>query len=315
MSESHTKNSEVRPPVSGKPAASLVARRLDAYLDVLEVERALSPHTVAAYRSDLLRAFDDLSGRGVDPLQATTRDLALHLRRLREGGLSTRTIARALVSLRRFYAFLWSEGERGDNPAENLGPPKQIASLPKVLSEDQVDALLAAPDLASPLGKRDRAMLEVLYATGLRVSELVGLEQNQLRVEAGFLIAYGKGKKERVVPVGDRAAQWLEIYHDEVRPVLVRTGHERVFVNARGAPMTRQGFWKILRGYGVGIGIAGLSPHVLRHSFATHLLEHGADLRSVQMMLGHSDIATTQIYTHIHQHRLRGLYDQFHPRA
>jgi integrase/recombinase XerD len=184
-----------------------------------------------------------------------------------------------------------------------------------VLTETEVETLLAAPDPTQPLGLRDRAMLELLYATGLRVSELVELDLAQLRLDVGFLVAYGKGSKERVVPVGEQAEGWLRRYLAEVRPRLARGRHERVFVNHRGGGLSRQGMWKILRGYGAAAGIRRLTPHVLRHSFATHLLEHGADLRAVQLMLGHADISTTQIYTHVHAQRLRSLYDQHHPRA
>ncbi|HXT19597.1 MAG TPA: tyrosine recombinase, partial [Thermoanaerobaculia bacterium] len=213
------------------------------------------------------------------------------------------------------YGYLVASGDRSDNPAEHLLPPRQLQQLPKVLSEEQVAALLAAPDPAQPLGLRDKAMLELLYASGLRVSELVGLTLAQLRLDEGFLVAFGKGSKERIVPVGEQAEGWLRRYLVDVRGGLLRGRHAEVFLNHRGAPLTRQGFWKILEAYGRRAGIRALSPHMLRHSFATHLLEHGADLRAVQMMLGHADISTTQIYTHIHQQRLRSLYDRFHPRA
>ncbi|MEM6704479.1 MAG: site-specific tyrosine recombinase XerD [Acidobacteriota bacterium] len=293
----------------------LANRRLDAYLDVLQVERGLSPRTVEAYRSDLgkLAAFLRTLGRTL--LDADKKALSLFLQHLRENDLKPRTIARTLVSLRRFYAYLVQNGDRTDNPASRLRPPQRGRELPKVLSAAEVETLLAAPDTTSALGHRDRAMMELLYAGGLRVSELVGLTLGQLRLESGFLIAFGKGGKERIVPVGERAEEWLNSYTAMVRPELLRGGHDFVFCNARGAGMTRQGFWKILRAYGVAAGVEWVSPHVLRHSFATHLLEHGADLRSVQMMLGHADISTTQIYTHIHQHRLRSLYDRHHPRA
>jgi len=206
-------------------------------------------------------------------------------------------------------------GERQDNPAVNLVPPKLWRRLPKVLTEPQVEALIAAPDTSSRLGLRDRTMIELLYATGVRVSELTGLELAQLRLDLGFVLVFGKGSKERVVPVGEAAEHWLGRYLAEVRPRLAKGRHEALFVNARGGRLTRVGFWKILRAHGQRAGLPALSPHVLRHSFATHLLEHGADLRAVQAMLGHADISTTQIYTHIHQQRLRRLYDQFHPRS
>lgn len=290
-------------------------RTLDRYLDGLLVERRLSRHTVDAYRRDLVRLAGNLEDGGGDLLVATVEQLGQHLRRLRREGLSPRSISRALVSMRRFYAFLVNEGDRDDNPAVNLYPPRLPQRLPKVLREEQVEALLRAPDTSQPPGVRDRAMIELLYATGLRVSEMVGLERSQLQLEAGFLIAFGKGAKERVVPVGESAETWLDRYLKEVRPVMTKGRHDVVFVSYRGSGLTRQGFWKLLRNYGRSAGIPDLSPHVLRHSFATHLLEHGADLRAVQVMLGHANITTTQIYTHIHEHRLRTLYDQYHPRA
>jgi integrase/recombinase XerD len=206
-------------------------------------------------------------------------------------------------------------GELDRDPSLHLQPPKLWRKLPSTLSEAQVEALLAAPDLATPAGLRDKAMLELLYATGLRVSELVGIRVSQLRFDVGFLVTFGKGSKERVVPVGESAEHWVGRYLREVRPQLAKGRHEAVFVTRRGGAMTRQYFWKILRGHGRRAGIEGLHPHLLRHSFATHLLEHGVDLRAVQAMLGHADISTTEIYTHVHQQRLRGLYDRFHPRA
>jgi integrase/recombinase XerD len=286
------------------------------YLESLAVERGLSPHTVAAYRRDLERLGAALDrSPGGDLLTADQEAIAAHLRELRRRGLSPRSISRALVAVRGFFSHLAEAGERPDNPAVNLLPPKLWRKLPRALGEPEVEALLKAPDVATPRGLRDRAMLELLYATGLRVSELVGLGLPQLRLEVGFLVAYGKGGKERVVPVGEEAEAWVSRYLREVRPQLARGRHQVVFVNRLGDPMTRQGFWGILRGYGRQLGIEGLTPHTLRHSFATHLLEHGVDLRAVQMMLGHADISTTQIYTHIHQQRLKSLYERFHPRA
>lgn len=290
-------------------------RAIERFLEALEIERGLSINTVAAYRRDLDRLDRDLAATGDAALEAGTRRLALHLRALRRSGLATRSVARALSAMRGFYSFLVETGDRRDDPTEHLEAPKIARTLPKVLSETQVEQLLGGPDVTTRLGQRDRAMIEVLYATGLRVSELVGLRLAQLRLDGGFLIAFGKGGKERIVPLGERAEEWLRDYLAQVRPALLRGRDDRVFLNARGRGMTRQGFWKILRAYGLSAGVRELSPHVLRHSFATHLLEHGADLRSVQMMLGHSDVSTTQIYTHIHQQRLRRLYDEFHPRA
>jgi len=290
-------------------------RAMGRFLDSLLLERGLSERTVQAYGSDLRRLGADFEKRRVDSLNASQEDIADHLRRLRRQGLAPRSIARALVSVKSFYDHLVESGDRPDNPAVNLSPPRLWRKLPTVLSESEVESLLSAPEPERPLGLRDKAMLELLYATGMRVSELVELELAQLRTEFGFVVVRGKGDKERVVPVGEKAENWLNLYLQSARPLLHKGRHERVFVNGRGGPLSRQGFWKRLRQYGLECGIRHASPHVLRHSFATHLLEHGADLRSVQMMLGHADISTTQIYTHIHAERLRTLYDQYHPRS
>lgn len=290
-------------------------RLIEAFLDTLAAERALAGNTVDAYRRDLRRLAEDLASVGIGVAEADAEALTGHLRRLRLGGLAPRSVSRALAALRGFYGFLVLDRQRTDDPSQHLVSPKAWRTLPKVLSEAQVAALLAAPDHAKLLGVRDQAMIELLYAAGLRVSELVGLRLPQLRLDQGFLVAFGKGGKERVVPVGERAEQWVGQFLADVRPDLARGRHDHVFVNRWGKPMTRQGFWKLLRAYGQSVGIAGLSPHVLRHSFASHLLEHGADLRAVQMMLGHADISTTQIYTHIHQARLKSLYERFHPRS
>lgn len=295
--------------------SKLWPRTVEAYLDALAAERGLAINTIDAYRRDLARLGADLAEAGVDPLEATAPELQAHLRRLRRRGIAPRSVGRAVASIRGFYAFLVEERRRDDNPGVHLLPPKTPRRLPRVLTEREVDALLDAPDLDKLLGIRDKAMIELLYASGLRVSELTGLKLSQLRLDQGFLVAFGKGSKERIVPVGERAEIWAGNYLSDVRPAIVSGRHEIVFVNHRGQGMTRQGLWKILKGYGTACGIRGLSPHVLRHSFASHLLEHGADLRAVQMMLGHADISTTQIYTHIHQQRLKALYDRFHPRA
>ncbi|MFQ5348917.1 MAG: site-specific tyrosine recombinase XerD [Thermoanaerobaculia bacterium] len=290
-------------------------RVVGRYLEALILERGLSPRTVDAYRNDLERYGRRALAAGRDPVAATPAQLAGHLAVLRRQGLAARSVARHLVALRGFYRHLVELGERADDPTAGLTPPRQMRKLPRVLRESEVEALLAAPDTSTPLGQRDKAMLEMLYATGLRVSELIGLELAQLRLDVGFLLAWGKGGKERAVPVGEQAERWLRGYLAETRPRLVRGRHELVFVNHRGAPLSRQGCWKIIAGYGRRVGVARLSPHILRHSFATHLLEHGADLRAVQMMLGHASISTTQIYTHIHAQRLRQLYDSHHPRS
>jgi len=302
------------------PAGSAPApwrRRLELWLEGLAVERGLSPRTVEAYRGDLARLGGWLATEhGVELERAEGRHLAGHLRWLHRREISPRSAARALAAMRGYFAWLVEEKERADDPTAHLEAPRKFTRLPKVLDEEEVERLLAAPDTGEPGGVRDRAMLELLYATGLRVSELVGLRLSQLMGSGGYLIAFGKGSKERVVPVGETAERWLARYLAEVRPAWAKGRHEAVFVNRRGQPMTRQGFWKILKTHGRAAGIERpLSPHVLRHSFATHLLEHGADLRAVQTMLGHADISTTEIYTHVHRERLRGVYDRFHPRA
>jgi integrase/recombinase XerD len=310
-----TENRSRRPPARGGDVPW--RRRLELWLESLAVERGLSPRTVAAYRSDLARLGEWLERAGGRTLtDADERSLSGHLRWLVRQEISPRSIARALSAMRGFYGALVEEGERRDDPTEHLDAPRRWQRLPRVLDEAEVERLLAAPDGATPIGGRDRAMLELLYATGLRVSELVGLRLPQLRLEGGFLIAFGKGSKERIVPIGEAAEDALRRYLDEIRPRLATGRHDAVFVNRRGGPMTRQGFWKILKAYGRVAGIEReLSPHVLRHSFATHLLEHGADLRVVQTLLGHADVSTTEIYVHVHRERLRGLYDRFHPRA
>ncbi|HVR30194.1 MAG TPA: site-specific tyrosine recombinase XerD [Thermoanaerobaculia bacterium] len=310
-----------RKPVSegrraGTDAGTPWRRALDRYLETLAVERGRSPRTIEAYRRDLDRLARSLAAAGGgDPLSADQGALAEHLQTLRRSGLSAATQRRGLVAIRRFYRFLVAEGDRADDPSMNLLFPKRGRHLPTVLDEDEIERLLAAPDPSSPLGLRDKSMIELMYATGLRVSELVGLELPRLRLDEGFVVVLGKGGRERVVPVGDAAELWTSRYLAGARPHLATGSHQILFVNSRGGPLSRQGFWKILGLHARVAGVESVSPHVLRHSFATHLLAHGADLRSVQAMLGHADISTTQIYTHIHEQRLRSLYDRFHPRS
>ena len=233
-------------------------------------------------------------------------------------GRSPRSVARAIACYRGFYKYLLIEGRLTASPADDLRPPRAWKSLPRYLSVEEVDRLIAQPDVATPRGLRDRALIEVLYATGLRVSELVALRPSDLHLEASYLKCLGKGSKERVVPIGDEASRWVGRYLRESRPTLLgRRTSPRVFVNARGGGigLSRVGFWKILKGYARTAELTrSLSPHMLRHSFATHLLERGADLRAIQMMLGHADLSTTQIYTHVLEARLRSVYDRFHPR-
>ena len=288
---------------------------LAAYLDYLTVEKGLSENTLKAYRSDLMRLVRALGKRPLE--KAVQKDLLEELARMRQEGRSPRSVARWLVCVRGFFGYLLGEGMITANPAEHMEAPRIWRTLPRTLSPEEVGRLLAAPDRETPLGLRDAAMLELLYATGLRVSELVGLGFGGLHLDAGYVRCWGKGDKERVVPLGGEADATVRLYIDSAWPVLTGdAGSETLFVNARGGPLTRQGFWKILRGHGLKAGITTkLSPHVVRHAFATHLLENGADLRSLQLMLGHADISTTQIYTHVHRERLKRIVDDFHPRA
>ena len=292
------------------------SRWLPRYLDYLAAEKGLSPNTLAAYGSDLRRLERSLNvKRRLE--QATRQDILKVLRKMRLDGRSPRSVARWLVAVRGFYGHLLAEGAVTEDPAAHLDAPRLWRTLPKVLSFAEVEGLLAAPSRKEPRGLRDAAMLEVLYATGLRASELLRLRLGDLHLDAGYLRCMGKGSKERVVPLGGEADATLQRYLAQARPALLQGKRTDVlFVNLRGRPLTRQGFWKIARRYGVQAGISlSLSPHVVRHSFATHLLENGADLRSVQIMLGHADISTTQIYTHVNRERLRRLYEDFHPRA
>jgi len=292
-----------------------VSAILEAWLDHLAAERGLARNSVAAYRRDLEALGRQLDARGLD--SAGEDDLLIALRKMRTMGRSPRSVARWLVAVRGFYAWLAQQGTIADNPAARLEPPKIWKTLPRVLDGTDVLRLLESPDRGDPRGARDAAMLEVLYATGLRVSELVGLRLHDLRLDAGYLRCVGKGSKERLVPMGAEANAALRAYLDSGREALLAGRRsDTVFVGRAGAPLTRQGFWKLIKAHGRRAGIrASLSPHVVRHSFATHLLENGADLRAVQMLLGHADISTTQIYTHVNRERLRRLYRDFHPRA
>ena len=290
---------------------------IDRYLTHLELERRMSPHTLDGYGRDLavLAAFAEAGGRDVDALSRA--DLERLVRDRMAEGRSPRSVGRLVAAVRGYYRFATAMVPLAENPAADVAAPRSWKSLPKFLTVDEVEALIAAPDVTTPRGLRDRALLEVLYATGLRVSELLALAPAHVDVEAGVLTCMGKGRKERVVPFGDAAATWLTRYLRDARPGLVgRRGSGPLFVNARGGGLSRMGFWKLLRAYGLQAGIArAISPHVLRHSFATHLLERGADLRAIQMMLGHADLSTTQIYTHVLDERLRSVYERFHPRT
>ena len=290
---------------------------IDTYLTYLRDVRRVSPNTVESYARDLavLGEFAEKRGLDVDGLQR--RDLEAFVRSMMSSGLSPRSVARAVACVRGYYRFVAVEKKRDESPADDLRAPRAWPSLPKFLDLDEVDRLLAQPDVSTPRGLRDKALIEMLYATGMRVSELVGVKPGDLNLDEGYLTCIGKGDKQRIVPIGHDAAEWVRRYMREGRPQLL---HKRsspwLFVNARdGGPLSRVGFWKVLKEYGIKAGVnRDLSPHVLRHSFATHLLERGADLRAIQVMLGHADLSTTQIYTHVLEARLRAVYDKFHPR-
>jgi len=294
-----------------------VADLIEDFLHYLTVERGLARNSVLAYGRDLAKLGRYLTAKGRTPRQIRQGEIDEFARRLSSQGLSAKSIARALNAVRMFYRYLVMEKEVAEDPTAQIRAPRTLKTLPRYLTLEEVDHLLAAPDPESALGLRDAAMVELLYATGLRVTELVSLRLRDLNTEAGYLKCVGKGGKERLVPLGRQAARRIGAYLHGARPRLVRGASQpALFLNSRGGPMSRQGFWKILKKHGRAVGLRGkLSPHVLRHSFATHLLERGADLRSVQMMLGHADISTTQIYTHINRERLRKIYKDFHPRA
>ncbi len=290
---------------------------IDAYLAFLQGVRRMSPNTLESYARDLAALSAFARGRGLDVSSLARKDLEAFVRQLMSGGLSPRSVARTVACVRGFYRHVALERRQDSSPADDLRPPKAWPALPKFLSLEEVDRLLAQPDTATPRGRRDKALIEVLYATGLRVSELVSLRAGDLSLDEGYLTCIGKGDKQRMVPLGQQAVDWVRRYLRDGRTALL---HKKtspwLFVNARdGGPLSRIGFWKVLKAYGLAAGIAApISPHVLRHSFATHLLDRGADLRMIQMMLGHADLSTTQIYTHVLEARLRTVYDRFHPR-
>jgi len=285
---------------------------LDAFCDALWLEDGLSRNTIASYRADLEQFSRFLKGKGL--LDVGEENLFAFLGS-RKGRASS--AARRVSTLKRFYQYCLRERAIAADPTIRLDPPKPAPRFPKSVSESDVEALLAAPDVQTPLGLRDRAMLEVLYASGLRVSELVGLKTFEANLDAGVVRILGKGSKERLVPLGEEAVSWVQRYQREARSALLkRKNSDAMFVTGRGAGMTRQAFWHLIKRYGrSAIPGKSLSPHVLRHAFATHLINHGADLRVVQMLLGHADISTTQIYTHVNRERLKRLYRDFHPRA
>jgi integrase/recombinase XerD len=289
-----------------------------AYLDHLRVERRLAEHTLESYGRDLAALARFAAGRETPPDRLDRAALDAFVRQQMTAGLAPRSVARSVAAVRGYFRFLVIERQLEHNPAEDLRPPHAWPALPTFLSIDEVDLLIAQPDVSTPRGLRDRAMIELLYATGMRVSELIGVRLNDLHLDEQYLTCVGKGNKERLIPIGEQAAEWVRRYQGDARARLLRRGRPstRLFLNARGGGLSRIGFWKILKAHGAAAHLPRtLSPHVLRHSFATHLLERGADLRAIQMMLGHSDLSTTQIYTHVLEARLRTVYDRFHPRA
>ncbi len=288
---------------------------LREYANHLRVERGLSENTLEAYGRDLekLRRFAQRRKRLL--LALGQRDVTDFIAEL-SGGLSARSVARTINGVHGLFRFAVREGRRDDDPMENIKGPRAFQALPRYLSIAQVEAFLEAPDTATELGLRDRAILEVMYATGMRVSELINLKAGDVDLKVGIATCFGKGSKERLVPLGGSAQDWVKRYL-EIRPGLEKKGRRpELFLSYRGTPLSRMGLWGIVRRHAVTVGIQDvLTPHVLRHSFATHLLERGADLRSLQEMLGHADISTTQIYTHVTRERLKKIYDEFHPRA
>ena len=291
-----------------------LAPSIRAYLNFCRVEKGLAANSLTSYQLDLKRLSDTV-GKSMTEIRAA--DLAHYVESLYQAGLSARSIARHITTARNFYRFLIQENQLTQDPTEFLDQPRQWTTLPKYLNRDELDRLLASPPLEKPTGLRDQAMLELLYATGLRVSELCQLSLASVERNMALLRVTGKGNKQRIVPFGQAAGAALDLYLGSARPRLLKGRASRhLFITARGKAMTRQSFWKLLRGYGVKAGITRtLTPHVIRHSFATHLVEGGADLRSVQVMLGHADISTTQVYTHVAQRRLRETIEQHHPRA
>jgi integrase/recombinase XerD len=289
---------------------------LPIFLDYLAVEKGLAKNSLSAYHIDLRHFGHWLKDQELELERVERINIVKYFQALRAAGISARSVARALAAIRGMYRFLVAERHLRADPTENLENPKLWSTLPKSLPMDEVEALLRAPELDTNEGVRDRAMLELLYATGLRVSELVRVRIDDVVMDAGYLRTLGKGSKERIVPFGDAARDAIVQYMELARPHHDKFNDPHLFLTIRGRPMTRQAFWVKIGKYARTAGIkAHISPHVLRHSFATHLLENGADLRSVQMMLGHADISTTQIYTHVSRARLQKMYETFHPRA
>lgn len=290
---------------------------VDRFLDAIWAERGLSENTLKAYRADLLALNQRLEGRKVDLVRVTRADLLEYISWRVDGGAKPRSTARQLSSFRRFFRYLLREGVIAEDPTTQIAMPKIGRTLPQSLTEEEVEALLAAPVVSDPLGHRDRAMLELLYATGVRVSELINLKLSQVNLNQGVLRIIGKGDRERLIPLGDEAQDWVKKFIDGPRvKILLERQTEYLFPTGRGDRMTRQAFWHIIKRYAKKAGIGKkLSPHTVRHAFATHLLNNGADLRVVQLLLGHSDVSTTQIYTHVARERMKELHSRHHPRG
>lgn len=302
----------------------------DEYVEYCRVEKGLAENSVESYGRDLKLLQEYSAARGWECGPGDYMQLMDFLNSLYTKNLSASSVMRITSTLRNFFRYLLSNGRIQTDPAAQLEPPRRMRRLPKVLSEEQMTSLLAEPDVSTPAGIRDRAMLELLYASGMRVSEMMQLSVNQLHLNVGYIICFGKGSKERIAPVNEKSRQWVQRYLMEARPGFLRkreqknfgasvksSDQQKVFLNERGRPLTRQGFWKILKAYGRSAGIPAhlITPHVFRHSFASHLLEGGAGLRSVQVLLGHADISTTEIYTHVSRGHLRKQYQKHHPRS
>ena len=299
-----------------KPAASSPEDALRLFLEYLAVEKGLARNTILSYARDIRKFLGFVKAGKLAWNRVPEETVVRFIHKESRAGLSARSLARLISALRSFYKFLLLSGFVKMDPSSQLTTPSTWRSLPKFLTVKEVEELLGAPDDKKPRGVRDRAMLEVLYGSGLRVSELASLRLAEVNLEDGFLVCRGKGGKERIVPLGRSACDAAKRYLAEVRPLVVSGERDELFLSRRGKPFSRQGLWKLIRQHAREAGLAAkISPHVLRHSFATHLLERGADLRSVQLMLGHSQITTTQIYTHVSRERIRRVYDQFHPRA
>lgn len=304
--------------ITGRSSKSVSSEGvIDKFLDAIWMERGLSANTLGAYRADLAALQRWLAQRDTSLIYASRADLLAFIASRAKQGSKPRSTARQLSSFRRFYRFLLREGMIQEDPTVKIDMPKIGRSLPRSLTESEVDALLAAPETSDPLGHRDRAMLEVLYATGLRVSELINLRQSEVNLNQGVLRIRGKGDRERLIPFGEESQRWIREFMTGPRlEILLERQSDYLFPTRRGDRMTRQAFWHIIKRYAKKADIeAKLSPHTLRHAFATHLLNHGADLRVVQMLLGHSDLSTTQIYTHVARERMKELHAQHHPRG